>query len=87
MTAEKRAKQKAKFMFQYHIQVGNYPHIKFYSVSPFQYLSNQGAKDAATKFLIKKGINPNKAKIHTNQRNHYFKTNMYSGFKGEAQNG
>ena len=76
-----KLKYNPKYMFQYHIQVGNYPHVKFYSVSGYEYLSRDAAKQAATKVLIGQGMNPNKAKIHTNQHALYHKTNMYSGFK------
>ena len=78
----KKLKINPKYLFQYHIQIGNYPHVKFYSVSPFLYLSREAARQAANHIMIKQGINPNRAKIHTNQRDVYFKTNMYSGFKG-----
>lgn len=79
----KKTKYNPKYMIQYHVQIGHYPHIKFYSVSPFQFLSREAARQAASHMMIKKGINPNKAKIHTNQRDVYFKSGMYSGFKGK----
>lgn len=83
----KKLKYNPKYMFQYHIQIGNYPHVKFYSVSPFNFLSRDAARQAANHMMEKEGINPNKAKIHTNQRELYFKSNMYSGFnKGVALN-
>jgi len=80
----KKTKYNAKYMIQYHIQVGNYPRVHFYSVSPFMFLSREAARQAANALLIKLCINPNKAKIHTNQRDMYFKTNLYSGYKKEA---
>ena len=77
----KKQKYNPKYMFQYHIQIGNYPHVRFYSVSPFQFLSRDAARQAANHKIIKLGHNPNKVKIHTNQRDLYFKSNMYSGAK------
>ena len=84
----KKLKYNPKYMFQYHVQIGNYPHVKFYSVSPFLFLSRDAARQAANHMMEKSGINPNKAKIHTNQRDVYCKTNIYSGFnQGANANG
>ena len=80
--SKSKLKINPKYLFQYHIQIGNYPHVKFYSVSPFNFLSREAARQAANHVMEKLRINPNKAKIHTNQRDLYFKSGMYSGFKG-----
>lgn len=75
----KKQIKKENFYFQYHIKCGNHPRIWFYSVSPFEFVNKTDARKAATDKLIKRGINPNKAKIYVNQRGFYYKHGLYNG--------
>lgn len=77
----KKKVNKEKFYFQYHIQCGNHPRIRYYSVSPFEFKNKTEARHAAEIKLLKRGINPNKARIHINQRAFYYSHNIYNGAK------
>ena len=57
-------------LFSYRIQVGNFPHISFYSASAPVYMTRDAAEVAAFDYLLRLGYGQHKISkkwIHTNQ--------------------
>jgi hypothetical protein len=53
--------------FQLIIQIGNFPRIKRYFVSPAHYLTKQGAIDAGKRWLVREGYEAHIKYIHTHR--------------------
>lgn len=54
---------------QFVVQVGNYPNIQLYIVSDFIYNDPNEAKAFAERELVRRGINPMRARIYTVKKN------------------
>jgi hypothetical protein len=54
--------------WQFHIRKGEYPRIKWYVCSAFEYTSHEEAKAAADRYCISKGVDPMRVKCYTVNR-------------------